>query len=264
MKRALFVLVAFGWVVTASCSAQSSTGRTVELKTCTDHPMQYFVSLPEGWSRGKSWPVVIVVESADREFAKTAEEFEKERSGTPFIIATPLVVTNGGANVRNVPTYHYAESVWSRIEAEGPWTFDRDGIAAMIKDIGHQYGGEDKVFMTGFEAGGHTVWAETFQRPEMLRAVALVCPNFLGRHMNEGLFSQSPARATLPIKVFFGSEDALAQTGQPIRGQWDVAAKAARDHGFEDVTYQSVAGKGHDHLAAEVLLYFHSLLKANH
>ena len=223
--------------------------------------MQYFVSLPDGWTADKKWPVVIVIEGADRQFAETAQEFSQAQKGSPFIIVTPLVVTNGGAGVRNVPTYHYAPSVWDEIESKGPWVFDRDGIAAVVRDVVHSYGGEETVFMTGFEAGGHTVWAQTFQRPETLRAVVLVCPNYLGRYMDETKFSQSPSRAQLPIRGFYGGDDELAKVGHPIRGQWDTAEKAAKEHGFQNVGYESVPGKGHVHLAAEVLGYFMDLLK---
>ena len=222
--------------------------------------MQYFVSLPDGWKADKKWPVVVVIEGADRQFAETAKEFAEAQKGLPFIVVTPLVVTNGGANVRSVPTYHYSEAVWDEIESKGPWTFDSGGLAAVVRDVSRLYNGEEKVYMTGFEAGGHTVWAQTLQRPESLRAVALVCPNYLGRYMDENQFSKSPTRTNLPVRGFYGGADELASVGHPIRGQWDVAEKAARDHGFENVTTESVAGKGHVHLAKEVLGYFSSIL----
>jgi hypothetical protein len=39
-----------------------------QLKTASSHPIQYYLSLPDGWTAGKKWPVVVVIESPDREF----------------------------------------------------------------------------------------------------------------------------------------------------------------------------------------------------
>ncbi len=43
-----------------------------QLKTASTHPMQYYLSLPEHWVAGKRWPVVVVIESAEREFLQAA------------------------------------------------------------------------------------------------------------------------------------------------------------------------------------------------
>ena len=58
------------------------------------HAMEYYLSLPHGWAADKKWPVVIVIESAKRQFQETAEVFENARKGMPFIIAVSLVIRN--------------------------------------------------------------------------------------------------------------------------------------------------------------------------
>src|ERR1044072_2803147 len=75
-----------------------------QLKTASSHPIQYYLSLPEGWSTGKRWPVVVVIESAERQFLEAATAFAQARASRPFILVTPLVVTNGGSGYRSVPT----------------------------------------------------------------------------------------------------------------------------------------------------------------
>jgi len=62
-----------------------------ELKTAASHPMQYYVSLPKDWNGQRTWPIVMVIEAAEREFLKTLEVFEKARGDRPFI----ATVTNG-------------------------------------------------------------------------------------------------------------------------------------------------------------------------
>ncbi|HEY2012532.1 MAG TPA: hypothetical protein VGH38_03475, partial [Bryobacteraceae bacterium] len=56
------------------------------LKTARHHPMEYLLSLPQGWTAQKKWPVVVVIESANREFQKTATRFAEARKSLPFIL----------------------------------------------------------------------------------------------------------------------------------------------------------------------------------
>jgi len=213
--------------------------------------MQYYLSLPDGWTAAKKWPVVVAIESANRNFAQNAGEFEAARGRMPFIIVTPLVVTNGGAGARNAASYHYAEAVWNQIDGEGPFKFDADGIAAAIVDVSRLYGGEEKYFLTGWEAGGHTVWAMIFQHPEALRAAAPVSFNYQGRWMSAGTFRSAPL---LPLRIF--RVEALPP---PLIGQIAEARRTAEEHGFKDVS-EEVVKKPHGPLAEEVLGYFASLL----
>jgi len=230
-----------------------------QLKTASSHPIQYYLSLPEGWVAGKKWPVVLVIESADREFLQAATAFAQARGHRPFILITPLVVTNGGAGYRSVPTYHSSDQVWDRIQNSGQFRFDMDGINAIMHDVAQQYGGEDKYFVTGFEAGGHTVWGILFNHPEVVRGAALVCPNYLGRWVDEGRISSAAERNGLPIRNFVGTKDDLCSPGRPIYTQMQRAMSVADSHGYKNVTLVRVEGKGHERLADEVLAYFSSL-----
>src|SRR5215217_4079847 len=256
-------LKCFCCVLVLSCApaAFARASESPHLKTASTHPIQYYLSLPEGWTAGKRWPVVVVIESADREFLAAATAFAEARQHRPFILVTPLVVTNGGSGYRNVPTYHYADSVWDRIQSSGPFTFDMDGITAMMQDVVKEYGGEDKYFVTGFEAGGHTVWAILFKHPELLRGAALVCPNYLGRWVDEGHITSLAEHAALPIRNFVGSKDSLCSLGNPIYTQMQKAMILADAHGYKNVSLTRMEGKGHERLADEVLAYFSSLMR---
>jgi len=230
-----------------------------QLKTASTHPIQYYLSLPEGWTSTKKWPVVVVIESADREFLQAATRFAQANQQQPFILVTPLVVTNGGQGYRSVPTYHYSDSVWNRIESSGPFTFDMDGITAIMQDVVREYGAEDRYFVTGLEAGGHTVWGILFNHPESIRGAVLVCPNYLGRWVDEAKISTSPARADLPIRNFVGTKDTLCSAGSPIYSQIQRAMTLAAAHGYKNASLVRVEGKAHEAMAEEVLGYFSSL-----
>ena len=231
-----------------------------KLQTATTHPIQYYLSLPEGWTADKRWPVVVVIESADRDFLQAANNFALARQHRPFILVTPLVVTNGGTGYRSVPTYHYSDAVWDRIQNAGPFKFDMDGITAIMQDVVKLFGGEDKYFITGLEAAGHTIWGIILNRPEVLRGAAIVCPNYLGRWVDEAHVSSAAERVRLPVRNFIGTKDELCSPGHPIYTQMQRAISTAQAHGYGNVSVITVEGKGHERLAEEVLAYFSSLV----
>lgn len=256
MRRTLCVALL---VLTYACFTWVGAAEPPQLKTASSHPIQYYLSLPEGWVAGRKYPVVVVIESANREFLEAATAFAQARGKQPFILITPLVVTNGGTRYREVPTYHYSDQVWTRIQNDGEFNFDMAGITAIMQDVVKQYGGEDKYFITGFEAGGHTVWGVLFNHPAALRGAALVCPNYLGRWVDEAHISSDSSRAVLPIRNFVGTKDELCLEGHPIYTQMQKAINVADAHGYHNVSLARVEGKGHERLADEVLAYFASL-----
>jgi dienelactone hydrolase len=213
--------------------------------------MQYYLSLPKGWSAGKSWPVVVAIESANRDFQANANAFARARGNRPFIIVAPLVVTGGGAGFREVPSYHYTDATWKEIDRAGAFAFDEAGITAVIADVHRLYGGDERYYLTGWEAGGHTVWAMLFRHPDQVRAAAPVTPNYLGRWMTDGSFSSSPARAQVPVRVFQSTH----VPSQAMARQAETAIDTARAHGFATVSLVSV-DKPHGPLAEEVLDWF--------
>ena len=246
--------------VSCACSTLAHAPEAPQLKTASSHPIQYYLSLPDGWVAGKKWQVVVVIDSADRQFAQAATAFADARGKQPFILVTPLVVTNGGAGARSVATYHYSDQVWERIQSDGPFKFDMDGITAIVQDVAKQYGGEDKYFITGLEAAGHTLWGVLFSHPEAVRGAAIVCPNYLGRWVDEAHISTAPERSALPIRNFIGSKDTLCSPGSPIYTQMQKAISVAEAHGYKNVSLTQIEGKGHERLAGEVLAYFSSLM----
>jgi predicted peptidase len=259
--RAVLLNCIYSFLLALGClpGTFAQTSKPPELKTASGHPIQYYLSLPDGWVAGKKYPVVVIIESAEREFLQAAAAFAQARQQRPFILVTPLVVTNGGAGYRSVPTYHYSDQVWERIQSSGQFKFDMDGITAIMQDVVKQNGGEDRYFITGLEAGGHTVWGILFNHPEAVRGAALICPNYLGRWVDEGHISSAPERTELPIRHLIGTKDDLCAPGHPIYAQMQKAISVAETHGYKNISLSRVEGKGHERLADEVLAYFSTL-----
>jgi len=107
--------------------------------------------------------------------------------------------------------------------------------------------GEQKYFITGFEAGAHTVWQFVFQHPERLKAAAPVSGNYNQNScMSEEAFSKNPSLIQLPVKGFSGSIDTLYGSKGPVYYQWKNALQAVTAHGYKNISEMIIAGKGHE------------------
>ena len=249
----------FGFLLLAPAALALGGEPGVALRTASTHPMKFHVALPEGWVAGKTWPVLVVIPDAAREFEANLAAFVKARGSLPYVLVAPHVVTSGGANYRLADSYRYSEADWKRVATDGDWRFDDDGIAALLTDVTRLYGGDGKVFLTGWEAGGHTVWAYTFRHPERLRASAPVSPNYQGRWLDEGAFSRSDARRSLPVKVLFCDRTSVPKGWDFFFAQSKAALTAAEAHGFGNASLAEVPGKPHGPLADDVVAFFESV-----
>ena len=247
-------LALFGWAQCALCQ----TGREIVLKTASHHPIQYYLSLPEGWTSTKKWPVVFTIEGGLKNFRNSAEIYVAARKHMPFIIVSPVILTDGGGdNQRNLPEYHYASAVWDQIEKMGICAFDEDGLEAIMDDLRQQYGAEEKYFITGHSAGAHLTWAMVLMHPERLAGAATSCGNFNGRCVSK--VSSAAERATLPVRGFQGELD---EHRQGLEGQFARARDLATGHGYSNISFEVVRGTGHLPLADQVLAYFSSVLSS--
>lgn len=233
----------------------------ITLQTATTHPMKYHLSLPQGWTEGARWPVLVVVPDAAREFETNLAAFVKARGALPYILVAPHVVTSGGANYRLAGSYRYSDADWKKVADSGDWRFDEDGIAAVLSDVATRYGGEERVFLTGWEAGGHTVWAYTFRHAERLNAAAIVSPNWRGRWMADGAWSTAPSRASLPVEILFCDRSKVEhpEGWDAWVGQSKEAMDVAAAHGFRKVALVNLPGRPHGPLAADVVAFFESV-----
>ena len=233
-----------------------------ELKSVKGHPMQYYVVRPEGWSRDRKWPIVVALEAAEKEFKVNAERFARAGRRLPFVIVTPITVTNGNAGHRDPAVYPYSTATWDRIDKDGTCAFDEEGLALVMKEVREAMNGEDLVYLTGFEAGAHLLWATVFHRPEGLAAAAPVAGNFRGRCVDGQPFSQAASRAALPVRGFAADGDQGFGPGGALLSQWKDARALGLSKGYLNISEVLIAGKPHVPLPEEVLAYFMSLRKA--
>ncbi len=240
------------------CNAQTKQAPgELQLKTSAGTLMQYYVSLPEGWSAGKKWPVVVIAEEAEKAFKENTLRFIKARAQMPFIIVSPVIVTNGNYGRRDPAVYPYTAKTWDAIDAMSDCKFDVDGVIQIVNDVKKNYNADDKFYITGFEAGAHLVWSMVFEHPELLKAAAPVAGNYIGRCVNT--ISGDASKADLPIMGFVGDQDKDWGASSKLYGQWQNARKLALDNGYKNVNETIVRGKGHVTMPGETLAYFYSL-----
>jgi predicted peptidase len=243
-------------LIWASLFAADSTSPV--LKTAKGHPIQYYVSLPKGWSNKTKVPVVILFEAAEKEYKKNIERFIIARGEAPFILIQPIHTNNGSQGRGDATLFPYSKETWAYIDKVGDCQFNADGISAIYNDVRSEYNTEDRWYVTGFEAGTHMLWWMIFNRPDLVKSAASVAGNYRSRCVDENAIA-GDTKSSIIIRGFFGEKDELGQPGAVLYDQWIHARDLAKKIGYDDVTEQIVATRGHATMEKEVMEFFTTL-----
>ena len=130
-------------------------GRTrLVLQTTPRSGLQYYVSLPQGWTPTRRWPLLVTIDGANHGFfLPHALRFLWARQQLPFILMTPFVVSNTG---RADPSeYPYPAEVWRQVSELSAIGFDAAGLLEAVAAVCDAYSAEEQFFLTGWSAGGH-------------------------------------------------------------------------------------------------------------
>jgi hypothetical protein len=260
--RVLVALLAVGVVVTTTLAADVADLPAISTHRATTHPMRYHIALPHGWNADHTWPVLVVIPDATRAFVGNLEQFAGARGDRPYILLAPEVLSCGGARSRTRDHYTYSKAEWDSLQGGDDFAFEDDGLAAVLADVARDWHGEPRAFLTGWEAGGHTVWAQTFRHPERWRGVAPVTTNYQRRGVTAASFSRARERTSLPIQPFRcgapTGDDAL-RAMSAVDQQIAQALRDGREHGFAPKSVRVVAGAEHGPLPEAVLAWCDSL-----
>jgi dienelactone hydrolase len=223
------------------------------LVTANGYPMKYYISLPKEWTPQRKWTILVNIEP-NGAYYEGAIEYARNRKNLPFIVITPLVLTNQGSVRRSS---EYPSSVWDEVNLIGAAAFDQEGLSTIIKNVQEAYNGQDKFFITGWSAGGHLTWLMIFNHPEQLAAAALAAGNFSGRGIAINTVSNSPERVDLAIQEFLGDRDKIYSS---LQSQWEVAVELAHKNGYKNLSQVIVKDANHNRFSKQVLAYFNSIL----
>jgi predicted peptidase len=242
----------------------SAFAQKLSLNKASKHSMQYYLSLPKQWSADKKWPILLVLESANKEFEKNAQLFIDNRGDLPFIIVAPVNVNNGNMGRKDPTIFPYSTETWNEIERVGDCKFNMDGVLAIVDDVQKKYNGEKQFYVTGFEAGTHALWPLVFQHPELLKAAVPVSGNYNSHTCTDIPVSSDPSKKTLIVNAMYGANDeygAPSVDGKSILYNQYLNAKAlAIDHGYGSIREQAIPNKGHEPLVPEIFQFLKTLL----
>jgi hypothetical protein len=251
------VSIALASVLIATLATHTLAASVIEARTASTHPMRYLVSRPAHWNTGHTWPVLVIIADARREYREAIQEFMTARGARPYVLVCPVTLTSGGDAHRIREAFQYPDSAWARASRDGDCAFDRAGLDAVLADVRARDHGDARVFMAGLEAGGHVEWAELLGHPERLRAVAFSVPNYIGRCMDESAVKPlASGAARLPVRVYRGERDSLWLGARPFRTQYLRGRALAEKLGICEFSEVLVRGQGRGFYADSVLAWF--------
>jgi len=237
--------------------------RDVLLLGSPGHPLMAYVSLPRGWKRGRTWPVLVAVDGAGCGFLGCARGFATTRGSRPVIVVSPATLSNTNELLpAKYPAYPPSLlEEWNGRRAE----FDAAGVDAVLAEVRRKFGGEERVFVTGFSGGGNWCYGKLLRDPAGVRGAAPCCANFAGSGA-----ADSPGAGEgggPPVHIFTGEKDehrdfTFGRKDSPgIEPQTDAAVKALESLGFTRVVRTMVPGAGHSPLREKVWEFVDSVLE---
>jgi len=231
--------------------------RDVAMIQGKDHAIVGWISLPKGWKKGKSYPVLVTVDGAGSNFLGACRSSSRSRGKRPWIVLAPCTFVNTNAlTPKKYPWYDADLIERMNNDGAGRFKFDSEGLIALIETVKEQFGGEDRFAITGFSGGGNLTYGITLLHPERVRFAMPACANFAGHGAaNAG----TPKEGGPPILIYTGEKDPHRtwthgkEGGVPgIEPQTDRAVAVLKDKGFTNVKRQMLPGVKHSSLHAKV------------
>jgi len=218
------------------------------------HDLVAYVSLPRDWKRGRGWPVLLGVEGAGCNFAGYAKGLAGSRGSRPVIVVVPVTLSNTNELLPvKYPSYSKALlDRWNDKRLE----FDYKGIEAIATEVRDRFGGEEKVFLTGFSGGGLYCYYRLLQVPTGVRGAVLCCANYSG--FGSDTSPGAGPGGGPPVHILTGEKDEhrefiLGDKNQPgIEPQTDKAVETLKQLGFTSVRRTMLKGVGHSPLPDQV------------
>jgi len=246
--------------------AQSLAAKDLLAMGSPGHDLIGWVSLPRGWTKGKSWPMLLGVEGAGCGFAGYCRGLATARGSRPFIVVIPFSFSNTNSPFAPAKWPVYAPDLVQRWDAAAaPRTdFDGPGALALLDAVRRRFGGEEKVFVTGFSGGGNLAYWMLIRHPERVRGAAPACANFSGMGL-DGAPGAGPGGGP-PVHLLTGEKDphrdfTFGDKNQPgIEPQTDRAVEALKGLGYTRIERTLVKGAGHAALADQVWRFVDGVL----
>ena len=220
-------------------------------QSVTGHSIRYLVSLPKSWSLKRKWPVIVVITGSNSNFPIIGQGYHDRRGDKPFILVTPATVSSGSKIIAERYPHLAADELARLAAATAPekLAYDMAGLERIVAEGGEMFGGEAKVYLSGFSMGGTLAWEMALRHSDRLHLVFPVCAVYdeaAGVLIPDGHRAANPV---LPIQAFQGDKDKGLEM---FNQHWERASALAKKVGFQNVT-RTVTGRGHSWYYEEIL-----------
>jgi poly(3-hydroxybutyrate) depolymerase len=230
--------------------------RDVVLIGGKDHPIVGWLSLPDGWKKGKTFPVLVTVDGAGSNFLGAARGSAKRRGKRPWIVLAPCTLVNTNAlAAKKYPWYDAALLERMGPDGRARFAWDVAGLLALLDTVSERFGGEEKFAITGFSGGGNLTYGMTLLHPARIRFAMPACANFGGHGAAD---AAKPENGGPPVFIYTGEKDphrtwTFGKKGNPgIEPQTDNAVKVLEEKGFLNIKRAMLPGVKHSSLAGKV------------
>ncbi len=245
-----------------SLVATKATGSLLLIGSA-DHPLVAFVSLPKGWRKGRSYPVLVGVDGAGSGFEGYGRKSTSSRGARDVIGVYPMTLSNtNGLVAKKYP--HYSQTLLDENKAIPPrLVFDLAGVNAVLALLTQHMGAEERVFLTGFSGGGMFTYMKLLQEPSRVAGAVPACGNFGGGGVQGA--PGAGADGGPPVLLLTGENDphryfTRGDKNSPgIDPQTENAEKALAKLGYTHVERRMLKS-GHSPLHTEVWKFVDSVL----
>ena len=227
-----------------------------------DHAMVGFLSLPKGWKKAGSYPVLVTVDGAGSNFLGSARKFAKTRGGRKFLVLAPCSFSN--TNKLEPKKYPFYTPELLTEQNSDRITFDLGGLEKLLEVLAERYGGQKKIGITGFSGGGNLCYGMTIRHPDRILFSAPACANFSGMGLRD---AEASTDGGPPIHILTGANDqhrdyTFGKKDSPgIEPQTDNAVAALERLGFKNFRRTMLPGVGHSNCAAQVWKFGDEVMK---
>ncbi len=197
--------------------ANTSVGFILKTMKVGRHERRYVVYVPEGYTPGRAWPVIMFLHGMG------------ER-GDDGLLQTEVGI---GRAIRRHADRFPCLVVMPQCPTTGAWDKAVDDLDTALREVCHDYHVDpDRVYLTGLSMGGYGTWIYGAQRTDVYAALAPICGG--------GDPRDAAALARLPIWAFHGKDDTTV-VPEKSREMVEAVKKAGGE-----VKYIEYAGVGHN------------------
>lgn len=127
--------------------------------------------------------MILVITGSSSNFSVIAQVHHQIRGDRPFVLVTPATVSSGSVInselYPHLPADELAQFASATVRAK--LEYDVVGLERILEEVGETFGGERRVYLSGFSMGGTLAWQMALLRSDRLHMAFPVCAMYRRR-----------------------------------------------------------------------------------